>query len=244
MKIADILKRLDEIAPFETQEKWDNSGLLIGDMERRVESVVLSLDIDRDVIEKAPQNSLIITHHPLIFSGIKSLNFSKYPSNLIELIVKKGIQLISLHTNFDKAILNRYVLETILGWKVKEELDDFILVAEVDSSGEAIFEHIKERLNLPYLRYTEIPHQIKRVALTTGSGASLKDIVSGKVDLFLTGDIKYHEAFEAKSINLPLLDIGHFESEIGFADSIKPYLDELNLDVQIINSSNPFQVDF
>jgi len=240
LSIKEILEKLNQIAPFELQERWDNSGLLIGSQDREVDTITLSLDIDDGVIENSPDGSLLITHHPLIFSGLKELNFQKYPSNLIEKIIRKNIQLISLHTNFDKTILNRYVLEKILGWEVDEKIDDFILIAKVEKSGDEVFQYVKERFHLPYLKFTTKPKFIERVALTTGSGASLKSNLTGKVDLFLTGDIKYHDAFEAKSEGLALLDIGHFESEKFFGDAISPFLEDLNLNIIKLQSNNPF----
>ena len=241
MKIIEILNKLNEIAPFELQEKWDNSGLIIGDKNREVERIILSLDVDEDVILHTPKRSLIITHHPLIFGKLSTLNFQTYPANLIEKMIKKDIQLISLHTNFDKTILNRYVLENVLGWQVRGNLVDFILIAEVQKSGDEVFNHIKNQLGLKILKFTEKPKFINRVALTTGAGASLKKFLIGKVDLFITGDIKYHEAFEAKSMKLAMLDIGHFESEKFFIDAIFPYVNTWDIEVKKFNSKNPFQ---
>ena len=74
MKIGEIYKILDEISPFASQEEWDNSGLLVGSFEASTERVYLSLDVDDELLDEAQPNSLIITHHPLIFKGLKSLN--------------------------------------------------------------------------------------------------------------------------------------------------------------------------
>jgi len=76
MKIADIYKQLDTISPFELQERWDNSGLIVGDMEREVKYITVALDIDEDMLNSAKENTLFIVHHPLIFSGLKELDFS------------------------------------------------------------------------------------------------------------------------------------------------------------------------
>jgi len=241
MKISEILFKLDEIAPFELQDSWDNSGLLIGSKDDEVSNIVLSLDIDDKVISKTPNNSLIITHHPLIFSGIKQLNFSKYPANFIQKLIQKSIKLISLHTNFDKAILNRYVLEKVLKLEVSEKLDDYILIAKIDMSGKEFLEYVKTNLNLPFTKYTQLPKRVKRIALTTGAGTSLlKKIYNKNIDVFLTGDIKYHEAMESKSMNLSLIDIGHFESEIHFSKALSLLLENLEINIIIIDSENPF----
>ena len=71
MQLKQIYKILDELSPFELQASWDNSGLLVGEMEDEVENIYLSLDVDNLLLEKVEEKSLIITHHPLIFSGLK-----------------------------------------------------------------------------------------------------------------------------------------------------------------------------
>jgi len=241
MKLYKILNELDKISPFENQEKWDNSGLQIGNLSDEVSNIILSLDLDKKVIKNTPKDSLIITHHPLIFGKLTKLDFSKYPANLIQKLIKKNIKLISLHTNFDKSILNKYVLEKILKFEVVEKIGDFILIAKVDMNTDDFLSHIQHSFNLPFIKSTKLPvKKVQTVALTTGSGTSLLNMLNSKADIFLTGDIKYHEAMESQSLKLGLIDIGHFESEIFFAESLKPYLDFLDIPIQIINSTNPF----
>jgi len=110
MRLGEIYDYLDTLSPFATQASWDNSGLLIGKRSDAIEHLYLSLDIDSALLDEVPQNALIITHHPLIFSGLKQLNFAKYPANLIQTMVQKNIALISMHTNFDLSHLNADVL--------------------------------------------------------------------------------------------------------------------------------------
>ena len=83
MKLQEIYIHLDEISPFELQEKWDNSGLIVGDMSREVSQIVVSLDVDSEMIENAKEGTLFVVHHPLIFGKLTQLDFAKYPSNLI-----------------------------------------------------------------------------------------------------------------------------------------------------------------
>ena len=118
MQVRQIYDFLDELSPFSLQESWDNSGLLVGEFDLDVSSIYLSLDVDSDLVEEMQEGSLLITHHPLIFKGIKKMNFSSYPSSLIHKMIQKNISLISMHTNFDKTHLNRYVASDILGYDV------------------------------------------------------------------------------------------------------------------------------
>ena len=125
MKLKEIYNILNEISPFELQEKWDNSGLIIGDMESKIDKIILSIDIDKELLKNSDDGVLFIVHHPLIFDGLKSLNFAKYPANLIKTMIQKNQSLIAMHTNFDKTHLNRYVFEEILDFKI-DRFEDFL----------------------------------------------------------------------------------------------------------------------
>ena len=237
MILEDIYKKLDEISPFELQESWDNSGLLLGDLKQDIKQIVLSIDIDEELLESVDDGSLIITHHPIIFSGLKQLNFDKYPAKLLQTMIKKNIVNIAMHTNFDQTHLNDFVVTEILGYKIKEK-DGFIAYFDLDEEFSSFAKNISKKLNLEQTRVVQSHTKIKRVALTTGSGASL--INSIKADCFLTGDIKYHDAMEAKTIGLSMIDIGHFESERYFGDVLAKSLDNLGITVIISSSKNPF----
>ena len=89
MKISEIYNYLDELSPFALQEKWDNSGLLIGDFDQEITKVILSIDLDEALVESLEENSLVITHHPIIFGGLKQLRFNEYPSKLLRLMIQK-----------------------------------------------------------------------------------------------------------------------------------------------------------
>jgi len=240
MKIYQIYKFLDEISPFELQEKWDNSGLIVGDMTDSFKKVYISLDLDSSLINNIENGSLIITHHPLIFKPIKTINDKSYSTKLLKLLIKKDIKLISMHTNFDKTHLNLYIAN-IIGFDFKKE-SDFIYTANIDMSFDKLQKYIQDKLNLPYLKVTNTKKHIKSISLCTGSGMGLLPYI--KADCFLTGDIKYHEAMEAKELNISLIDIGHYESEIYFSDILykllKKYLKKNKIKGIITTSQNPF----
>jgi dinuclear metal center YbgI/SA1388 family protein len=240
MKLREIYNFLNKISPFELQEKWDNSGLIVGKMTREVSQVVVSLDIDDIMIEEAEEDTLFVVHHPLIFGGLTQLDFAKYPSNLLEKMILKKQSLIALHTNFDQTHLNRYVFEKVLGFKVSSEVP-FICRAEGSWKYHELLALLKEKLNLPTLKVIGKKEQIKTVAMTTGAGASLMDDV--KADCFLTGDIKYHDAMKAMSENLMMVDIGHYESERFFAEVLLDELKVLPILAIIANSKNPFHME-
>jgi putative NIF3 family GTP cyclohydrolase 1 type 2 len=149
-----------------------------------------------------------------------------------------------MHTNFDKTHLNSYVATEVLGYKITEK-EGFVAYLEVDERfGEEGMEFdefaksIAEKLGLAQIKCIKKHAKIKRIALTTGSGASLMKTIDA--DCFLTGDIKYHDAMEAKTIGLSMIDIGHFESERYFGEVLAKDLQNLGISVIISSSKNPF----
>ncbi len=240
MKLQEIYNHLDKISPFELQEKWDNSGLIVGDMSREVSQIVVALDIDEEMIESTEENTLFVVHHPLIFGNLTQLDFAKYPSNLLEKMILKKHSLIALHTNFDQTHLNRYVFEKVLGFKIESQ-DPFVCTTNGEWHYKELLTLIKERLNLSTLKVIGKKEKIRSIALTTGAGASLIDEV--EADCFLTGDIKYHDAMKAMSEDLMMVDIGHYESEKFFAEIILDELKILPLLAIISNSKNPFHFE-
>ena len=240
MKLQEIYNYLDKVSPFELQEKWDNSGLIVGDMTRDISEVVVSLDIDDEMIESAKEGTLFIVHHPLIFGSLTQLDFEKYPSNLLEKMILKKQSFIAMHTNFDQTHLNKYVFEKILGFKVDEQ-NAFLCTTKGEWKYKELLSLIKEKLNLPTLRVIGKKEVINSIALTTGAGASLMDEV--KADCFLTGDIKYHDAMKAMSEDLMMVDIGHYESEHFFAEIMLDELKGLDILAIIANSKNPFHTE-
>lgn len=240
MKLQEIYDFLNKISPFELQEKWDNSGLILGNRMREISQIVVSLDLDETMIEQAPEKTLFIVHHPLIFAKLSQLDFARYPSNLLEKLILKKQSLIAMHTNFDQTHLNRYVFEKILGFSLAEQ-NPFVCIAKGEWSYEALLTLLKKKLSLPILKVVGKKEIINSIALTTGAGASLMDTV--EADCFLTGDIKYHDAMKAMSENLMMVDIGHYESERFFEEILAEELKILPLLVIISHSKNPFHIE-
>ncbi len=240
-KIQDIYEMLNEISPFELQEKWDNSGLIVGSFDQEVENIYISLDLDIELVDSLPSNSLVITHHPLIFSPLKTVNFDSYSTKILRTLIKKDITLISMHTNIDKTHLNKHVASDILGFDVSCG-DDFICYADVNMSFEQLQNHLETKLNLQYPKTVQCHDKVQKIAITTGSGMSLISKIDA--DCFLTGDIKYHDAMEAKARNISLIDIGHYESEHHFSSLIMGILPKnlknKPLKAIIATSKNPF----
>ena len=237
MKLEEIYTILNQISPFDLQEKWDNSGLLVGRKTEKVSEIVVSLDINTKMIEEAKEGTLFVIHHPLIFGKFTELNFEYYPANLLQKLILKKCALVAMHTNFDKTHLNKYVFEKVLGFTLQSQ-EDFLCSVKGEWSYDELVTLLKEKLNLSMLKVVAKKEKITSISLCTGAGASLMDEVNS--DCFLTGDIKYHDATKALSQNLMMVDIGHYESEKFFGEILAEELKVLPILVIISNSQNPF----
>ncbi|WP_419767327.1 Nif3-like dinuclear metal center hexameric protein [Arcobacter sp.] len=241
MKIKEIYDYLDELSPFSLQEKWDNSGLVVGAFDEEINKVYISIDLDEELVSNMEENSLVITHHPLIFAPLKRVNFDSYSTKILRSLIQKNISLISMHTNIDKTHLNKYVGKEILGLNL-ENSEEYISYAKVNSSFDKFCEEISKKLNIEELKFVKCSDEVKRVALVTGAGMSMLSEVDA--DCFLTGDIKYHDAMDAKTRGISLIDIRHYESEQHFTELlyslIEKYLKKNKLTAIMANSKNPF----
>ena len=239
MKLQTIYDILNEISPFSLQEEWDNSGVNVGDFESEISKIYISLDLDEKVLDEVDENSLIITHHPLIFRAIKKVIPNRFSTKLLIKMIQKNISHIAMHTNFDKTHLNEYFAKRVLGFCGESE--EFIFYADVNMNFLELVEYVKKRMNLENLRVVKAKEKIKKIAITTGAGMSLLDMI--KADCFLTGDIKYHEAMDAKIRGINLIDITHYHSEKYFVDCLYEILDN-KIDIEVIktNSDDPFNL--
>jgi len=238
MKLSEIYSFLNSLSPFELQEAWDNSGLIVGDMDAEIEKVYLSLEPTMEVLAGLDEGSLLLTHHPLIFSPLKKLDFSDVTAKALRLAVQKNISIIAMHTNYDKTHLNEYFATQILGFKEIKK-DGFLVYVVGDFRFDELAELVKNRVGLETLNCVEKEGNISKIAIVTGSGASFLSKIDA--DCLITGDVKYHDAIYAKEKNMALIDVTHYASEAVFVDSMNENLKILPIKVIISNSKNPLK---
>ena len=224
-KVKDIIKVIEEFAPLSIQEKWDNSGLCIGSPEASVSSVLLALDCTPELVDEAVRigADMIVTHHPLIFSGLRKISPDDVTGTAVIKAVSAGIAVYAAHTSADKvlagvsgAMARKLSLKNIS--VLDSEGDGVGLGAVGDletplSAMDAVL-MIKEKFGLDMVRTSrplDIP--ISRIAMCGGSGSSLiPQAMASGAQLYLCGDISYHHFFT--SPDFMLMDVGHYESEI------------------------------
>ncbi len=246
VKTKDILDLINCIAPFDIAEDWDNSGLQAGNLTWQVKKIMIALDVTMPLMIAAKKNNcdLVITHHPLMLTPEKSIDFNKMPGNAIEIAAKHGISIISAHTNLDKAKdgLNDYFAKKIGIEKAKVFLidgpsstikDEPIGMGRIGYlKSQTVLKHLvhqlKKKLDLRHMRVTgDIDLPVRSVAVCTGSGGSLlEEFLTSEADVYITGDIKYHEARRVEEFSKGLIDVGHFGSENIAVDLLFDKLDQ------------------
>lgn len=237
--ISQILIDLDSLSPFSLQESWDNSGLILGSKEGSFKQIYVALEVTQELLEQMEADSVLITHHPLIFSPLKQIISEYYPSSLLHLAIQKNIQLIAMHTNFDKTHFGKYVTKEILGIKNFSQ-EEFLVQFQWNSDFHSLCALIKEKFKLQTLKITQTANpQCKNIGLITGSGGSFIGKLS-HIDCFITGDIKHHDAMEGMQKNIHLIDCGHYELERYFGEILLPLLTNLGYKAIILDSKNPF----
>lgn len=258
MITQEIINRLEEKFPKNLAEDWDNVGLLVGDNKQDIRKIQVSIDATEKVIDHAIVNGvdMIITHHPFIFKGIKNINFSTSMGRKIRKLIKNDINIYSMHTNLDSANggLNDYILN-LLGIDDSKILDKNLVdencgigriyKLKEECTVKEYIKILKEKLEVENLRVisTNLDKKIKKIGLINGSGMSYwRKAKSLGVDLFITGDVGYHEALDARENNLDVIDIGHFECEQHFTKLLKTYFEKMNIDVIIYNDEPTFKI--
>ncbi len=239
-KVCDIYEILDSISPFELQEKWDNSGLNLGDMNQDIDEIYLALEADMQIAKNIAPNSLLITHHPLIFSPLKELKTSQYPINIAQILLAKNCALISMHTNFDSTHLNLHFAKEALGLKNLAQIGIAQYCEIEPSSIYDLAMRFKEILGLQYIRYTPLESKIRHLYVVCGSGASFLSYIDSPQSCLISGDVKYHDAMSALSMGIGYIDVEHYTSEREFAKILKSILQIKSLNAIICDNFSPF----
>jgi len=229
MKAKEIIKVIEDFAPLSIQESWDNCGLCIGSPEDEVSSVLIGLDCTGELVDEAIRcgADMIITHHPLIFSGLKKISPEDMVGAAVIKAVRAGICIYAAHTSADKVIAGvSGAMAARLGLTDIEILDEDGEGTGLGAVGnlpapvtaqEAV-SLVKERFSLKMIR-TSAPIQgpVSRIAMCGGSGGSLiKAARNAGAQLYISGDISYHNFFTPD--DFMIMDIGHYESEIEIVD--------------------------
>ena len=237
MTCKEIIQILEKRWPLSYALDWDNVGLLTGREDKEVSRIFVCLDVTDETLEQAVKfgADMIISHHPLLFSAVKTITDRDFIGRRILKLIQHDISYFAMHTNFDvagMALLNQKSLEltecSVLmvtsGDGEQEEGIGRVGKVKHEMSLEEFAEFVKEKLNLPgVLVYGEGKKRIEKAAISGGSGKSVvRPAVCAGADVLVTGDIDYHTGIDAVALGLAVIDAGHYGTECVFI----PYVSE------------------
>jgi dinuclear metal center YbgI/SA1388 family protein len=229
-------------------EKWDNNGIIVGDENKKIENIVIAMDVTEDVISQCKNGDLLITHHPLIFNPIKTVK----SDDLVYKLIKRDITCMALHTmlDYNKCTLVhlRRNLSTIINALNSGEFynDDRIAIGikyiAKYNNNKPFYNIVKDYMNLlktnnPFLYYNSNNYlnDTVKVGFIQGSANSFIDqVINSKIELFITGELNYHNILRLTENNIDVMLLGHKTSENFLLDYIQQ---EINKKYPDLNST-------
>ena len=228
MKIKEVLSALERFAPLPLQESWDNAGLQVGLTETEVSGALLCLDVNERIVDEAIAKgcNLIVSHHPLLFRGLKTISDLNDVQRTVMSAIQKGIAVISMHTNMDNAKggVNYRIAEkmgmTDVRFFTTKQVGDIecgsgtIGTLPAPMAATDFIGMLKERFNVECVQTNSlISRQISRVAICGGAGSFLlEEAIAARADAFITGEMHYHDFFDHND-DIQICVIGHYQSE-------------------------------
>ena len=227
MRVGDITAAIEEFAPLQIQEGWDNSGLCIGAPSDEVHGVLVGFDCTAELVDEAVARGcdMVVTHHPLIFKGLKRIQGGDPVSDAVIRAVKAGVAVYAAHTTADKVIAGvSGAMARRLGLKDISLMEDeggyglgAVGTLPHPMTGEEAIAYVKERFGLGTVRASRPVARVEKVAMCGGAGSSEIDAARATgAQLYISGDISYHHFFTPEGFMV--MDIGHFESEVDIVD--------------------------
>lgn len=253
MLCQEVIEVLQKLSPEHCACSWDNVGLLVGGREQEVERVYIALDANEAAIAQAERvgADLLLTHHPMLFQGIKRIDTEDFIGKRIIRLIQSKISCYAMHTNFDIKVMGQLAADR-MGLKERQTLDVVygegeeaegigkvgLLPEESTVSGCA--DLVKEAFGLDSVRvYGPMQQPVKRVAVCPGSGKSVigKAIKAG-AQVLVTGDIGHHEGMDAAAQGLFIIDAGHYGVEKIFVPYMVGYLQQNAAGLQVIGEED------
>ena len=246
MTVQDIYDLLNAVAPFEAQEPYDNSGLLVGSPGREVTGILVALDVTEPVIREAVSlgANLIVTHHPLMFSPIRRLTDETCEGRLLLHLAREEISLIASHTCLDQAPggINDALAECCALLEVEGE--GFVRVGMLPRPMKAadLRMYLGAALDTEVRLMGDPSREVRRLGLCSGAGGDLwREAVRLGADAFLSGEIKHHLALEMADEGIPCFECGHWATEVpgifALADALQSALDQVQYNLHVFKSA-------
>ena len=250
MKVYEIAELIEKVAPKTLAYEWDNVGLLVGDKNKEIKKIFVTLDTNLATVHQAINAGadMIISHHPIFFDPLKKIEYGTPQGDLVRLLIKNDMPLYAAHTNMD-------VAEGGINDKLAEifQLSDVKVLETVsDNPSVGLGRYGKGKREVNFSSFTEISKMllrtpiryagdggkiIKNIAVAGGACADLAALAKSKgCDVLITSDVKYHEMIDAYELGICMIDAGHYPTEICVLEIFEDILKDTGL--EIIKSKN------
>ena len=240
MTVREYYRCLCEKIPSGLSLEWDNDGLMCcPEPDREVRRVLVALDITEEVVDAAIRGGfdLIVSHHPLVFRGVKSLTDRDGTGRKLLRLVKSGISAMSFHTRLDAVAGGvNDVLAELLGLSDVTPFGDEGIgrIGTVEKTDPETFARgVKTALSAPEVKLSVGRESVLRVAVLGGSGK--EDVfaaMAAGADTYVTGELAYHQLVDAPEMGINLIEAGHFYTEYPVTKRIVQLLTELDPSVE------------
>ncbi len=248
MKLFELHNFLEEKIPSSYSCAWDNDGLMCAsDMKAEVKKVLCTLDVTVAALEYAAQNGFdtVISHHPMIFSPVKSVTPQNYISKRVIFALQNNINVFSFHTRFDAMpggindlLAKKLCLENVSSFSDGE--CEAGRVGETDTTTLSDFcKHVKKKLGCDTVAFSKCNDTVSRVAVVGGSGKDFIDAAKkAGADVLVSGELRYNNMSEASEIGISLVEAGHFFTEEVACAYFKELLDSVGIENGHFSSYN------
>lgn len=259
MRCDEVIRRLEELSPLSYAESWDNPGLLAGRTDKEIKKIYVALDATTEVIDEAIRckADMLLTHHPLIFKGIKKVNSEDYIGRRVLKLLQADVCYFAMHTNFDVTqmaceaaerfgLADSAVLEVTTETDGVEEGIGRVGNLMKEMSLEDCAQSVKWIFGIEWVKvFGDMNKKITSVAISPGSGKSMIEAaLAKKADVLITGDIDHHDGIDALERGMAVIDAGHWGLEKIFIPYMQDYLEEQIEGITVVcdESESPFKI--
>ncbi|MGI6499671.1 MAG: Nif3-like dinuclear metal center hexameric protein [Anaerostipes sp.] len=259
MKCSEVIQCLEERTPHSFAMEWDNVGLLVGRVESEIHKILVTLDVTKEAVTMAVEQGvdMIVSHHPILFSSVKSVTDQDFLGNKIVTLIEHGISCFAMHTNYDVCqmadLADQYfqMTDTIpleVTYDMNGEQKGIGSVAHLAEpiSLSACAKKVKDAFGLKeVLLFGKEEQMVQRIAMSPGSGRHMiEEALKANADVLITGDIGHHEGLDALDMGISVIEAGHHGLEQIFISDVADYLKKhcKNCEIISLNPGIPYQV--
>lgn len=257
VSVKNIIEEVEKFAPLSLQYSWDNSGFLCGDINKEVKKLYITLDVNVYTVREAVKSGadMILSHHPIMFRGMKKIDYSAPDGYVIKELIKNDIALYASHTPMDCACggINDVLADKlgIINKKILEKNNDFegcglgrIGELKEEKTVSEFADIVKKQLGAHRVRVCgDTEKKIKTVAVGGGACDDLIPLAKAMgANAMVTSDMKYHISMDGIESGICIIDAGHYYTEFFVTDIFEKLFEDY--DIEIIKTTQEDVFEF